>query len=208
MAKIVFNKEIQKVSPEINEENIINDTIYELLDEDEITTLFRLYDKLKDRISPGTILRNGDDKITILNEAEYKTHAYLIANSKNYLTGDSMFYSIDEVNTLVTQLDALKTRLYDLNSQILAMAAIIKSFQKIIENLNTSLTNVLSSNDNIEIYSKAFVDFYVTLNTFTIDNINNIINALQVEKNEFSLKNYSTITTATGSLHSGSLYGV
>lgn len=190
MAKITFDKELQQVSPIINEENVIDDKIFELVNEDEIDLLFRLYDKYKNKITPGKIIRNGEDNITILNEAEYKTHAYLVAGSKNYLTGDSMMYSIDEVNALVTQLDTLKSRILELNAQIGGLSSIIQSFETIITNINKTITDTMMSNNNIDIYSQAFIDFYISLNRFTIDNLNNIINSLQIEKNEFSLKNF------------------
>jgi len=191
MANVVINKELQKVSPNINEENIINDTIYELISEDEIDKLFRLYDKLKTKIKPGTIIRNGSNGISILNEAEYKTHAYLVANSKNFLTGESMMYSIDEVSTLLLQLDTLKSRLVEINSQVTSAFEIVSSFSSVITGITSATSDLMNSQDNVEKYSDAFKKFFLSLNTFTIDSLNNIVQGLQVEKNQIFLDNYS-----------------
>lgn len=185
-----FINELQKVSPLVNEENIINDTIFELIEESDIDKLFRLYNKIKNQIPPGVIQRNTEDKISILNEAEYKTHAYLVANSKNYLTGESYLYSIDEVNALLIQLDVLKSRLIELNSQLTVTLKVIESFGGVIQGTTGTVTQFLQSADNIEKYSTALINFYMSLNNFTTENIENIVNGLQVEYNTASLSTF------------------
>ena len=161
--------ELQKVDQSIDEEQIIDDRIYELVGEDEIDLLFRLYDKLKDQITPGKILRNGDDGISILNEADPKTHAYLVANSKNFLTGDSALYSISEVNALLSQLENFKTRISTLQSTVNALSAILSNSISSMGGLNSILSEIMRSPDNVDKYSQEFAQFYEILDKFNIE---------------------------------------
>lgn len=191
MDDILFKSELLKVSPLINEENVIDDTIFELVGEDELDTLFRLYDKLKKKIRPGLIKKSVVNGIVVENESEYKTHAYLVANSKNYLDGESFQYSANDVALLLTQNETLRNRLGQINNQLNATVKIINSFGGVVSGMNKSLADFLSSGDNQKKYSTALKGFISNFNNFNQSIVQNGINAFLLENQRIDLKNFN-----------------
>ena len=191
MDDILFKSELLKVSTLINEENVIDDTIFELVEEDELDTLFRLYDKLKKKIRSGFIKKNVVNGIVVENESEYKTHAYLVANSKNYLDGESFQYSANDVALLLTQNETFRNRLGQINEQLNATVKIINSFGGVVSGMNKSLSDFLSSGDNQKKYSTALKDFMSNFNNFNQSIVQNGINAFLLENQRIDLKNFN-----------------
>lgn len=187
-----FKSELQKVSSQINEENIIDDTIFELASESEIDTLFRLYDKIKDNIPPGKITKNEVNGIVVENQAEYKTHAYLVANSKNYLEGNSFQYSSDDVALLLAQLETLRNRVVQLNDQVDATVKIINSYSGVLAGTTTTVTDLFKSGDNINLYSQAVINLFTNLEKLNATIISSGINAFLLENQNIDLKTFNT----------------
>lgn len=198
-----IEKRIQQVSPSINEENVIDDTIFELIGDDELAQLFRLYDKLKNRIPPGKIVRNGDGS-TIANEAEYGTHAYLVANSKNFLSAESMLYSNSEVNNLVAQNLILSSSYLQLEAQTEAMFVIFESFQNVIKSLNTTLSNIMVSGSNIP---QNVAKYYEVLNMFALNSITETIKGYQFNANQFYMNSQVPAEKSAVNQDTGKTYG-
>jgi len=197
MADTPFKSELYNPPPpNINEENIIDDTIFELAGEDEIDTLFRLYDKLKDSIDPGKINKVPPTGVPVdANNTTYKTHAYLVANSVNYLTGDSAQYSPNEIEALLLQNDTLRNRIIQLNEQLNASVTIINSFGGVLGGMTKSLTDFMMSGDNITKYSPALQAFIGNYESFNNDIVQEGINAFLVENQKIDLKTFNATPT-------------
>ena len=175
-----FITELQAVSSNINEENIINDTIFELLEEDDLTKMFRLYDKLKASglIPAGTINREVNNGVVVSNDAKYKTHAYLVANSKSYMDGDGYMYSVVEMGILASQLESYRTKAKELENEVQALNGTINSLISTINNVSETLpdfssvnpdiyvnafsTYIKNSLDNTQLIEKSTIDKYLT----------------------------------------------
>ena len=179
-----FITELQEVSPRINEENIINDTIFELLEEDDLTKMFRLYDKLKaaGTIPPGIINRDVKNGVVVSNDANYKTHAYLIANSKNYMDGDGYMYSVVEMGILASQLESYRTKAKELENEVQSLNTTINSLISTINNVSETLPDFSSVNPDIYVnafstYIKNSLDNTQLIDRSTIDKYLTELNA-------------------------------
>lgn len=185
---ILFKSELLKVSPLINEENVIDDTIFELVGEDELDTLFRLYDKLKKKIRPGLIKKSVVNGVVVENESEYKTHAYLVANSKNYLDGESYQYSSIDVQLLLTQMETFRNRVTQLNDQVNSLMNIVNSFNGILSGLNTSVAGLFTSEADTKKFNNTLAGFITNYYNFNRSIIQNGINSFLIENQTINLK--------------------
>ena len=188
MDDILFKSELLKVSPLINEENVIDDTIFELVGEDELDTLFRLYDKLKKKIRPGLIKKSVVNGVVVENESEYKTHAYLVANSKNYLDGESYQYSSIDVQLLLTQMETFRNRVTQLNDQVNSLMNIVNSFNGILSGLNTSVAGLFTSEADTKKFNNTLAGFITNYYNFNRSIIQNGINSFLIENQTINLK--------------------
>lgn len=191
MATKIIEK-IQKPSQAVNEERVIDDTIFELTGGDEVAEFFRTYDRIKSRIAPGKILKNGDG-VTIANEAEYATHAYLVANSKNFLTGESMLYTVSDVNALSAENLILSSSYTELQAQSEAAFTMLEGFQEVLNGLNETLKNVMASGSNIP---QEVLNYYTTLNNFAVGVIDTARKGLQFSENDIYLSDVSVVDDA------------